>query len=187
MAFRTKALSVLAASMILGGTLTAVSHAQPAPDGGGRQRGGGPGGGNFDPAQMRQRMMDRLKEQLGASDEEFAVLQPKLEAVQAAQMDARGGGFGGGRGGFGGGPGGGGFGGGRGGDQPQSPVAQRSRELGELLQNQSASADEVKTKLEALRQARAEAREKLTKAQNELKELLTPRQEAMLVVAGMLE
>lgn len=184
MAFRNKALCILAASLLAGGTFAAVSHAQPAPDGGGpgggRQRGGG---GNFDPAQMRQRMMERMKEQLKASDEEFAVLQPKIEAVQTAQMELQVGRFGGMMGGRGGPGGGGGFGGGG----PTSPVAEKARALGETLQNEGASADEVKSKLEALRQARTEAREKLTKAQNELKELLTPRQEAVLVVAGMLE
>ena len=41
--------------------------------------------------------------------------------------------------------------------------------------------------LPALRDARAKARENLTKAQAELKELLTARQEAMMVAYGMLE
>src|SRR5690606_14415515 len=37
--------------------------------------------GNFDPAQMQQRMMERMRDQLGATEEEWTVLQPKLEAV----------------------------------------------------------------------------------------------------------
>jgi len=38
--------------------------------------------GNFDPAQFRQRMDERMKEALGATDEEWKVLQPKIEKVQ---------------------------------------------------------------------------------------------------------
>ena len=38
-----------------------------------------------------------------------------------------------------------------------------------------------------LREARTKAREDLTKAQNELRELLTMKQEAALVMMGMLE
>src|SRR6185503_6952150 len=52
--------------------------------GGGQGPGGGPGAGGpqrFDPAQFRQMMLDRLREQLKASDEEWGVLQPKLEKV----------------------------------------------------------------------------------------------------------
>ena len=87
------------------------ASAQQPPDGGGR------GGGGFDPAQFRQRMMDGIKESLGASDEEWKALSPKVEKVMSAQRDGRSGGgggfFGGGGGGRGGrgGPGGAGGGG----------------------------------------------------------------------------
>src|SRR5258705_7103323 len=66
--------------------------------------------GNFDPAQARERFMTQIKERLGASDDEWKVLQPKLEKVMTAQRESRGGvgGFGGGRGGRGGGGGAGG-------------------------------------------------------------------------------
>ena len=70
-------------------------------------RGGRQGRGQFDPAQMNQWMMQRMKEQLGATDDEWAVIEPRLEKVQTLARDARGGGMGGmfGRGQFGG-PGG---------------------------------------------------------------------------------
>ena len=72
----------------------------------GQGNNGGGGGfgrrGNFDPAQFRQQMMDDIKTQLGATDDEFKALQPKIEKVfddtrqlRAAQAM----GFGGGRGG----------------------------------------------------------------------------------------
>ena len=70
----------------------------------------GGGRGNFDPAQMRERMMTRIKEQLGATDDEWKAIEPKVDKVMTAQRESRGGfgfgGFGGGRGGPGGGFGG---------------------------------------------------------------------------------
>lgn len=151
-------------------------------------QGGGPGGGgggrNFDPAQWRQRMEERMKEQLGVNDEEWKVLQPKVEKVQQLQMQSRGGGGFGGRGR--GGPGGGG---GPGGDanQPQSPVQQASADLRSVLDNKDSTPEQIKVKLDAYRAARTKAREELTAAQAELKDLLSARQEAALVSMGMLE
>src|SRR4051812_47735368 len=61
--------------------------------------------GNFDPAQFREQMMNRMKEQLGSNDDEWKVLSPKIEKLMTAQRDARvgfGGGFGGQRRGGGG-------------------------------------------------------------------------------------
>ena len=146
------------------------------------------GRGNFDPAEMRARMEARMKEQLGVNDDEWKVLQPKVEKVMNAQRDARAGGggaFGGGGGGRGG---GGGNGGGGGGDnQPQSAVAKASADLRTTLENQNASAQDINAKLTALREARAKAKGELEAAQKELKEVLTARQEAVFVSMGMLD
>ena len=145
------------------------------------------GRGNFDPAEMRARMEARMKEQLGVSDDEWKVLQPKVEKVMNAQRDARAGG-GGGFGGGGGRRGGGGGGGGGGADnQPQSAVAKAQADLRTTLENQNASAQEINAKLTALREARAKAKGELEAAQKELKEVLTARQEAVFVSMGMLE
>src|SRR3569623_1103999 len=59
---------------------------------GGRQR--GPGGGRtFDPAQYRQQQLQRFQQALGATDDEFKVLAPRLDQVMQLQRDAsRGGG-----------------------------------------------------------------------------------------------
>jgi hypothetical protein len=147
------------------------------------RRGRGANGGNFDPAQFRQQMMDRMKEQLGANDDEWKILEPKIEKVTAAQRDARFGGFGGfGRGGRGGRDGGGG-----GGNQPQSAVGQAAQDLRQTLENKDASADDISAKLKTLRDARQKAQEDLASAQKELKEVLTQRQEATLVSYGMLD
>src|SRR4051812_341802 len=78
---------------------TAQPGAQPTQPG---QRGNRGNRGNFDPAQARERMMTRIKEQLGASDDEWKALQPAVEKVMTAQRDTRGGGGRGGPGGRGG-------------------------------------------------------------------------------------
>src|SRR5258708_21450073 len=52
--------------------------------------------GNFDPAQMRQRMMDRYKERLEVtSDAEWKIIEERIDKVMTAQREARIGGFGG--------------------------------------------------------------------------------------------
>src|SRR5947209_3838953 len=76
--------------------------------------GGGRGGrGNFDPAQMRERMMDDMRDKMEVKDDaEWKAIQPLIEKVMDAQrqvMSERIRGFFAGRGGGGGG-------GGRGGD-----------------------------------------------------------------------
>lgn len=138
-------------------------------------------GGNFDPAQFRQRMLENIREQLGPiSDEEWQVLSPKIEKVTTAQRELRFGfGFGR-RGGFGG-PGG------PGGDMAETPVARAVQDLRQTLQDENASVDLIVQKLTALREARAKAQADLQAAQKELKELLSQRQEAVLVMMGILE
>ena len=131
--------------------------------------------------------MDRMRENLGANDDEWKVLQPKIEKVFTARNDARfGGGFGGGGRGMRGGGGPGGAGGG-GDNQPQSAVGQATQDLRRTLENKDASADEISAKLKALRDAREKAQGELATAQKELKEVLTQRQEATLVSFGMLD
>ncbi len=160
-------------------------------NGNGNNGGGGGGGGGFggrrDPAQFQQQMMDRLKTQLGASDDEFAAIQPKIQAVMTIQRDVitrprmfgRGGPGGGGRGGFGG-----GFGGPT--TQP-SAVQTALTDLQTTLDDQNASPDDIKTKLDTLRQAKSKARQDLIVAQQDLKSILTQRQEAVMVLDGYLD
>jgi len=140
---------------------------------------GGPGGGrgNFDPAEMRARMMERYQEQLGFSDAEFKAIQPLIEDVQTKQRDARGGRGGmmfGGRGGmmFGGR-------GGRGGNQDADP------EL-EALQSAIESGSNIEAKLAAFRAARDKKEADLKKAQDTLKSVLTVKQEAQAVLMGII-
>ena len=76
--------------------------------------------------------------------------------------------------------------------QPQptenaSPVQQASESLQTTLQNKDSKPDEIKVKLEALRAAKAQAKQDLAKAQEDLRTVLTQRQEAGLVMMGLLD
>ena len=186
----------LAVSMTaVSGSAMAQATGQPAQPGqpGAQQPGQGRQRGNFDPAAARQRTYDRLKADLGASDDEWKALQPKVEKLMNAQRDARGGG---GRGG----PGGGG-GRNRGGNnapadataaaaQPTaelSAVAKASAELKAAIDDKTTAAPVLAQKLAALREAKDKAKGELASAQKELRELLTQRQEAILVNTGRLD
>jgi hypothetical protein len=148
-----------------------------------------------DPAQMQQRMeqfrqqmADRMKTALGASDEEWKALQPRIEKVQTLSRQTRGGGMGfmmmGGRRG---GPGDRPQGDRPESDRPQSAVETAGAALQKVLDNKDASTAEIKTALTALREARAKARAELEAAQKELREVVTVRQEAQLVTLGLLD
>jgi hypothetical protein len=175
-------------ALVIGG----LSIAQP-PAGG--QGGPGGPGGQFDPAQMRQRMMERMKEQLGADDAAWKALEPRLTKVmdlnRQAQGMGRGGMFGmmGGMRGQRGGNDAGGQGNRRGPQQDpatMTPVDKAAEQLRTTLENQSASLEEIKKNLTAYREAREKARQELAVAQAELKKILTVRQEAQLVMMGQL-
>jgi hypothetical protein len=151
--------------------------------------------GQFDPAQMRQRMTERMKEQLGVNDAEWKVFEPRLTRVMELSRQGAGGGPGGmmgmmfGRGQRGG-PGGdqGGPGGDRRGPQgTQTGLQKAMTQLQTTLENQSASPEEIKKQLTTVRQERVRAQQELAVARSELQKICTPRQEAQLVVMGMLE
>jgi hypothetical protein len=190
-----KVMTLGVVASILALTIGGLSLAQQG--GGGRQRGQGGPGGNFDPAQMRQRMMDRMKEQLGVTnDAEWKVMEPRLTKVMELSRQTSMGG----RGMFGmmgrrGGPGG------PGGNNADPQAARRGRgfpgeetalskamtQLSTVLENQSASPEEIKTALTSVRAAREKAKQDLAAAQADLKKILSVRQEAVLVEMGQLE
>jgi len=154
-----------------------------------------PGGGNFDPAQFRQRMLDNARERFEIkSDDEWKVIQPLMEKVMDARRDVGfGGGFGFGRGGRRGGAnnnnndapaGANNQGGGRGfrGGEP----APEAEELQKAI-DANASKDELKAKLAKFREARKEKEARLAGAQEELKKVLSVKQEAVAVLMGLLQ
>ncbi len=169
--------------------------------------GGPPGPPNADQwrqrmEEFRQRMADQMKQDLGVNDDEWKVLQPRIEKVQTLSMQSRGGGM---RGMFGrrGGRPGEGPGGDRPkgdrpegdrpktdrprDDRPQSEVETKSNALRDVLENKEAKPEEIKAALTALREARAKARQELETAQKELREVVTVRQEAVFVTMGLLD
>jgi hypothetical protein len=162
-----------------------LAQAQDAQPGQGQGQGRGRRGFGGDPAQR----MNNIKERTGATEDEWKVLQPKIEKVTTAQREVMRGMFGG-RGGPRGDRGGD-----RGGDQaqprpndqPDSKVVKARAELNTTLQNKSASKDDIQAKLKAYREAREKAQTDLKAAQKELKEVCSVRQEAALVLENVLE
>jgi hypothetical protein len=148
--------------------------------------------GNFE--EFRQRMAERLKTSLKVTDDEWAVLQPLIEKVQTKQRDSmmgRFGGFGGGRRGEDGGSSGNGGGGGsdRGnrGDRSDRAGSAESQALRTALESESTSNDDIKAKLAALREAHKKSAAELAAARDDLRKVVTVRQEAVLVTMGILE
>ena len=185
---RSAVLAGVALSVVLGATNLMAQQG----GGGGRNR------GNFDPAQMRARMMERYQTALEASDAEWKVIEPLINEVNQKQMATRMARFN--RGGAGG----------RGGAQPAPGTADRPQRqqgpqggrggfgmnaepspeveaLQKALDSKDTSASEIKTKLSALRDSKKKQEKELVTAQEKLRAVLTVRQEASLVMMGMLD
>jgi hypothetical protein len=197
--WRRNLVLVAVVAVVLGGL--GIEQALLAADAGG---GGGGQRAPRDPAAMQQRMeqfraqaADRMKTTLGVTDEEWKVLQPKIDAVQTAARDLRSGAMGamGGMGGM--------FGGRRGGapaadanapaaapqpdpNRPQSDIQKKMTALQTVLANKDAKPDEIKTALAAVREARATAQTKLDTAEKELRAIVTVRQEGLLFTMNVL-
>lgn len=168
-----------------------VSNVSAQNDNGGNAGNGGGGGGfgrrgNFDPAQMQERMMERIQEQLGfTNDTEWEAVKPLVQKVMDARRDVGFGGigrlFGGGRN-RGGDQSGQGQGSGRGGMfGQQSPEA-------EALQkaiDDNAPAAQIKDLLARYKAAQKAKQDKLEDAQADLKKVLTTKQEAQAVLLGL--
>ena len=134
---------------------------------------------------FRQRMTDQIKDSLGATDDEWKVIQPKLAKVMQLKQDAmmttigrvmramrRG----------------------SGGDAEANPLAanataleKATAELDRLLSDKDSKKEAIKVALTDVRKARDAAKADLDRAQTELKDLLTIRQEAILVSQGILD
>ena len=177
----------VAAVMSLGTTQVVAQPNNGAPGGGGQ--GGRQGRGNFDPAQMQQRMMDRYKEVLEFTDDaEWKAVQPLVQKVMDARRDTM---SGMGRGMFGrGGPGGGGN------AQPADQQGQQRRggfggapnPDADALQkaiDSKASKAELKTALDKYLASRKTKQAALEQAQADLCKVLTNRQQAIAALNGL--
>jgi len=143
--------------------------------------------------EFRQRAADQMRERLGVTEAEWKVLQPRMDKVQQLMRQSRGG-FRGMLGMFG--MSGRGDRGRRGGDdrrpegQPereQSDVEMKTGALRSLLEDETSSAGSIKAALGALRKARQKVQDELAIARKELREVLTARQEAQLVLMTLLD
>ena len=175
--FKTGLIAVVAATLTF---LPSQALAQGQRGGGQGGQGGPPGGqrGNFDPEQMRQRMEQRMREQFGVTDDaEWKVIADRIQKVNELRRDAA---FGGMRGMMR--PPGGDQQGGRqrfGGEPSPEEEA-----LARVIET-NASADQIKAAMAKYRDARKANEEKLAKAQDDLKAVLSVKQEAVALRMGL--
>lgn len=164
-----------------------------------RRRNGGQAGDNADrrnlnPQDMQDRMMSTIRERFEIKDdEEWKLISERLTKVMELRRTTGGGAmmFGGFGGRGPGGPGGGNAGGDRGGDRGGRGRGGPGGASTEMAALSSAVRDnlpdaEIKSRLERLREMRRDNEAKLTKAQEELRVVLTVRQEATAVMFGLL-
>jgi len=191
----------MAAMLLIGLLMTISSFSQEQQSGQREQRGDrqgqrgqrrdrqgqrGQGGGRGQQGQRSQGRSDaeRMQERLGATVAEWKVLGPRVMKVSELSRQLRGGGRGNQRGGS------------RGG-RPDSQQNARSRQpsavevaqeqLRTLLDNTSATPDQIRQRIAALRTARKQVQQQLVIAQKNLIQIVTVRQEAQLIMMGLLD
>lgn len=150
--------------------------------------GGRQGRGNFDPAQFRERMMQNLREQLEVTDDsEWKAIEPMVQKVMDARMASV---SGMGRGMFGGGRRRGGDNANNNADQQQrrGPFGQPNPEADALQKaiDAKASKAEIKAAMDKYVASRKAKQAELEKAQDDLRKVLTSRQEAIATLNGLL-
>ena len=134
---------------------------------------------NTNPLLAQKKMMsEAMKKALGATDEEWKVLEPRIEKVKNLSKSIRSGGgmmiygrmmdngfeFGG----------------------KVSDVQKAARELARVLASKDSSPGDIKAAITALHEAKAKAKIELEKALKDLKEIISIRQEAQLIQMGVL-
>ena len=169
---------VAAALMLSAGNVSAQND-NAGPGGGG----GGRGGRNFDPAQMQQRMMENVRTDLGfTNDTEWNAVQPLVQKVMDSRRDIGFGNMGRMM---------------RNRDRNNGDQANNRRNFGpqpspeaEALQkaiDDNAPTAQIKAALAKYQVSQKAKREKLVQAQENLRKVLTPKQEAQATLLGLLE
>jgi hypothetical protein len=134
--------------------------------------------GQHNPGQMHKMMEQHLREQLGATEEEWKTLGPHVMKVSDLHQAT---------------PNGGMMGGCMMGSpqdaqaKQQTPVETAREQLRAILDNTSATPDQIETQLTALSKVKETAKEPLTTAQNDLRKIITTRQKAQLVLLNILD
>jgi hypothetical protein len=119
-------------------------------------------------AQRQRQAIEDLKGQLGISDADWPAVKPRIETVYnlvhpQPQM------FGPGM------------------SQPKTEVQLKSNELRELLRDEKAATERIKSTLAAYRAAKEKANRELVSARQNVRQVMTLRQEALLVLNGLLD
>jgi Spy/CpxP family protein refolding chaperone len=169
----------IAAALCLSASgVLAQSNSDSNATGGGGQ--GRRGGGNFDPAQFQQRMLDNVRERLAfTNDTDWAAVQPLVQKVLDARRDVGFPGMGMMRRGGGG------------GDNPQGgrrgffAPGPEAEALQKAIDDNAPTA-QVKALLEKYRAARKDKEARFAQAQEDLRKVLTSRQEAQAALLGLL-
>ncbi len=170
----------LVCSLVLAALCCAAAASLSAQDPRRGRGGDNNAGGNFNPQDMQARMLTALRERFEvAGDEEWTVISERVLKVSELRRAAGGGFAFAGRGGP---PGGGDRGG---------STRTRSGNSTDVAALQAAVTDklpdaEIKARLERVREQRKDNEAKLAKAQEELRAVLSVRQEAIAVLAGLL-
>jgi hypothetical protein len=173
-------LCAMAATLALGtGSLLAQDNGNGGGQGGGNRR------GNFDPAQMQQRIMDNVRDELNfTNDTDWNAVQPLVQKVLDARRDVGFGNMGrlfgrnrGGQGGQGGGNRRGGMFGGQ--TSPEQDALQKAIDE----DAPSAQIKDLLTKYQASQKAK---QAKLEQAQADLRAVLSSKQEAQATLLGLL-
>jgi hypothetical protein len=163
----------IAAALFLGGNVSAQND------------NGGGGRGNFDPAQMQERIMSNVRDQLGfTNDTEWNVIQPMVQKVLDARRDAGGGNMGrlfrnrnrnnndqagaNNRRNFGGTP------------SPEAEALQKAID-------DNAPTAQIKAALAKYKTSQKARQDKLIQAQENLRKVLTVKQEAQATLLGLVD
>jgi|GEM_PF-459828 len=145
--------------------------APPPPETRQRERGERGERRRFDPAQMQERMLEGIKERLSSTDEEWTAIKPLVSNVLDARMKTRMGGWG--------------FRGRRGGSESEG--VSEVDDLRAALDSEESKPEDIKKKLVAYRELRKKNEAELKKSQDELIKVLSVKQEAQMVLMGMLD
>ena len=152
--------------------------------GAGNPNRGAGGRGNFDPAQMQQRMMENIRGDLGfTNDTDWNAVQPLFQKVMDARRDV---GFGGGMGRM--------FRNRNNGDQAGGnnrpnfgPQPSQEAEALQKSIDDNAPKAQLKAALAKYQASQKAKQAKLVTAQENLRKVLTPKQEAQATLLGLLE
>lgn len=202
---RTLTVGVIAMLMLLGGQMLKAQNAPdgpPPPDATEAGPGGPPPQGppegmrppQFDPARMQEMMLERLKDRLDATDDEWTAIKPLLTDTVKLQMESgrarMGGMMGMGRNRGRRGPGG------QDGMDDQRRQGMRrmmgqpmpeAEALQSAIETSGTANSVIKAKMTAYREARQKQEEALKASREKLRSVLTLRQEAELVLIGILD